>query len=106
MWLVGAQIQPGTYRTSAQAGCYWERLRNFQGTVSASVIANNFVSSPGPQLVTISASDAGFDTDDSCGTWSLVQAASIGAPTVSQTQALGEMEEHRARYRRDKQLPR
>ena len=106
MWLVGTQIQPGTYRASVQSGCYWERLRNFQGTVSASVIANDFVSTPGQRLVTISASDAGFSTDDSCGTWSLVQGVSTGAPTMSQTQTLGEMEQHRARYRQEKGFPR
>lgn len=67
-WLVGSQVSPGTYRADARAGCYWERLRNFEG-VLASIIANDFVSAGGSQLVEIRASDVGFNTDDDCGTW-------------------------------------
>lgn len=71
MWLVGTQISAGTYRASVSSGCYWERLRNFSGTLSA-VIANDFVSSGGSQLVTISSGDVGFNTDGDCGTWTYV----------------------------------
>jgi hypothetical protein len=71
VWLVGAQITPGTYRSSVSSGCYWERLRDFTGNLSG-IIANEYVSSPGPQLVTISASDVGFSTDNDCGTWTKV----------------------------------
>lgn len=75
MWLVGSQVPAGTYRATVGSGCYWERLRNFSGTLSA-IIANNFISSAGSQLVTISAGDAGFNTDGDCGTWSLVGSSS------------------------------
>lgn len=68
MWLVGDQIQPGTYQSTVNSGCYWERLRNFEGTIR-SVIANDFVSAAGPRLVTISGSDVGFGSDADCGTW-------------------------------------
>jgi hypothetical protein len=71
MWLVGSQVASGTYRANAQSGCYWERLRDFSGTLSG-IIANDFVSSAGQQLVSISAGDVGFHTDDSCGTWTRV----------------------------------
>ncbi len=79
-WLVGSQVTPGTYRADVQAGCYWERLRNFTGELNG-IVANDFVSSAGTQLVTIRAEDSGFSTDDDCGTW-----VRIGDPT-----SLGEM---------------
>ncbi len=70
-WLVGAQIAPGTYQANANANCYWKRLSNFGGTLSA-IIANKFVSSAGNQLVSISASDVGFSTTAECGAWTRV----------------------------------
>ena len=85
MWLVGHQISPGTYRTTALSGCYWERLRDFRG-VLGSIIARNLVSSGGPQVVSIVAGDVGFDTNDTCGTWTLVNPAtamgSTGTPAL------------------------
>lgn len=88
VWLVGAQFTPGTYRASAQSGCYWERLRDFTGTLSG-IIANEFVSSAGPQLVSIGASDVGFSTDADCGTWTCVSGLSAQA---SPPQATGSLE--------------
>jgi hypothetical protein len=70
-WLVGAQVTPGIYQANASYGCYWERLSNFGGSLSA-IIANDFVSSAGPQLVSIAAGDIGFTTNSSCGTWTHV----------------------------------
>lgn len=66
MWLVGTDIEPGTYRTTAAEGCYWERLSGFSGD-SDDRIANNFVE--GPTIVEIDATDIGFSTDGDCGTW-------------------------------------
>ena len=74
-WLVGSQVVPGTYRTQAMVGCYWERLRDFTGEFGA-VIANDFIPDAGQQFVTISDSDVGFQTDDECGTWTRVNALS------------------------------
>jgi hypothetical protein len=71
VWLVGSQVAPGTYRATVVSGCYWERLRDFTGNLSG-VIANDYVSSAGSQLVTISATDVGFSTDNDCGTWTKV----------------------------------
>ena len=71
MWLVGSQITPGIYTADVQPGCYWERLRDFQGTPS-SVIASNLLSSSGTVQVTIVSSDVGFASNASCGTWSRV----------------------------------
>ena len=69
MWIVGAQITPGTYRAeNSVQGCYWQRVSNFTGGADAT-IANAFVTSAGVQLVTISSTDAGFSTNVECGTW-------------------------------------
>lgn len=84
-WLVGTQVTSGTYRANVNSGCYWERLRDFTGNLSA-IIANNFVGSAGPQLVTISATDVGFTTDVDCGTWTRVSSQS-----ATSTQAADEM---------------
>jgi len=66
--VVGAHITPGTYVTNASSGCYWERVRSFDGTTSA-IIANDFVGSAGQVIVAIAPSDVGFFADDDCGTW-------------------------------------
>jgi hypothetical protein len=66
--VVGAHIQSGTYATQAAYGCYWERVTSFDGT-TASIIANDFVSTAGVQYVTISSTDTGFVSDADCGTW-------------------------------------
>jgi hypothetical protein len=71
-WLVGNQVAAGTYMTSSNSGCYWERLRNFGGSLDG-IIANDFVGAPGNQLVSISGGDLGFSTNAECGTWTRVQ---------------------------------
>jgi hypothetical protein len=68
-WLVGEQVQPGTYSASVSSGCYWERQSSFTG--SDQIIDNEYVSAAGSEVVTILASDEGFYTDDDCGTWTL-----------------------------------
>ena len=73
-WEVGTQLTPGTYRVSANEGCYWARLRRFSGEFR-DIIDNDFVDEHevGLKAVTIRASDGGFVTDDDCGTWTRVQ---------------------------------
>ncbi len=66
-FIVGVDIQPGTYRSSEGDGCYWARLSGFGGTIRE-VIANDFRSS-GRARVQIRARDTGF-TSSNCGTWS------------------------------------
>ena len=56
---------------NAGAGCYWERKRAFTGTFD-DIIDNEFVSGGGQQLVTILASDVGFENDGDCGTWTRI----------------------------------
>jgi hypothetical protein len=73
-WLVGDQVAPGTYRTDAALGCYWERLRDFSGS-TASVIASDIVARAGPTFVNVLPGDTGFSSHGGCGTWTLIQAA-------------------------------
>jgi hypothetical protein len=63
---VGASLPAGTYRTRKNvAGCYWARLSGFSGQLP-DIIANN--ASDSHQVVTIGATDAGFQSTG-CGTW-------------------------------------
>jgi hypothetical protein len=66
-FIVGTDIQPGTYRSSKGPNCYWERLSNFTGQLSG-IIANNF---GGQAIVKIRSSDKGFHSS-SCGTWTRI----------------------------------
>ena len=68
-WIVGVEIEPGTYRNSGGSRCYWERLSGFSGT-SEDRIANGF--SDDQQIVTIDPSDTGF-LSEGCSTWFLVE---------------------------------
>ncbi len=98
VWLVGAQIQPGTYQINAGAGCYWERLRHFQHNLDG-IIANDFSSSARTQFVTISSSDVGFNNDGDCGTWTrtfavdtMIEASAtrVTSETIAKNRALYE----------------
>jgi hypothetical protein len=67
MFKVGADIAPGTYRSTGNAGgsCHWERVKD-AGNGPGSITARDHVT--GTAVVTISASDAYFKTND-CGDW-------------------------------------
>jgi hypothetical protein len=67
-YIVGTDIQPGTYRSSGQSGCYWARLKGF-GHTTDDVLANDNTDSPA--VVTIAATDKGFEATR-CGTWTLI----------------------------------
>jgi hypothetical protein len=79
VWQVGAQVAPGTYRTTAAAGCSWERLSGFAGT-AASVIGGEFIGVAGTAFVTIASTDVGFSSDSACGTW--MRTATIAPPNA------------------------
>jgi len=66
VYIVGTDMLPGTYKSSGQTGCYWERMKDFTGSGSDSILAND--STDTPAIVTIQASDKGFKSKD-CGTW-------------------------------------
>lgn len=64
-YLVGADIQAGTYQTRGGQFCYWERQGDGDGELT-SIIANDV--SPGPAVVTIGADDWAFKTSG-CAPW-------------------------------------
>lgn len=64
-WIVGTDISAGTWSAPGGPNCYWERESDFTGDIN-SVIANDL--SAVTPVVTISATDAGFTSED-CGTW-------------------------------------
>jgi Carboxypeptidase regulatory-like domain len=98
IWLVGMQIQPGTYQTSSGANCYWERLRHFQYQGVSGVIANSFSGAAKSQTVTIAGSDAGFSSDGNCGTWTRASALSALSSDAAATQSVADIERDRALY--------
>lgn len=67
MFRVGADIKPGTYRSTGNSDgtCYWERAKD-AGHSLGSIIANNNVT--GTAVVTISSSDGYFKTTG-CQDW-------------------------------------
>lgn len=95
VWLVGSQIAPGTYVTNASSGCYWERLRNFEGTLD-SIIANDFIASAGQQFITVRDGDIGVSSDGDCGVWTRSSAQNVGSRS---TQSLESIRNNRERGR-------
>ena len=71
-WIVGVQVDPGTYRADADRFCYWARLESFGGTAEE-IVEDGFLEAPGAVRVMIEASDAGFFTDDECGPWTRIE---------------------------------
>jgi hypothetical protein len=67
-FIVGTDMIPGTYRNVATTGCYYARLSGFGHTLNE-IIAND--NADGQAVVTIAASDAGFESSR-CGTWTKI----------------------------------
>ena len=67
-YLVGTDIEPGTYRAAGADSCYWARLSGTTGDLDE-IIVNDFGS--GQMVVTIAESDVAFETAR-CGTWEKV----------------------------------
>ncbi|MBI5421700.1 hypothetical protein HZA44_01025 [Candidatus Peregrinibacteria bacterium] len=77
-YIVGTDIQPGTYRTrKASAGCYYSRLSGFGGSMDE-IISNDITDFPA--IITIAATDKGFKSTR-CGTWT----QDLSAITTDQT---------------------
>jgi hypothetical protein len=68
IYVVGLDLQPGTYSSSGNDGCYWARLSGFSATLD-DIITNDI--GDGQHVVTISASDVGFESSG-CNTWTRV----------------------------------
>lgn len=67
-YLVGSDFVPGTYRSTGNKSCYWERSRSADGS-SDSIIANE--NGAGQLVVTISPADAVFSSSR-CNTWTRI----------------------------------
>lgn len=96
IWLVGSQLQAGTYTANVGSGCYWERLSDFKGELS-SIISNNFISTARAEVVSISANDTGFHSDGDCGTWT--RSSSVTAPASLARSVPSDIQANRAAYR-------
>ena len=78
-YAVPGEVKPGTYRTrEGSPGCYWARLKNFEGDLE-SINAND--NNEFPAVVTITKQDKGFQTQD-CGEWT----TDLSAITTSRTE--------------------
>jgi hypothetical protein len=78
-FVVGHNIPARTYRTRANwAGCYWERLKGFGGSLDE-IISNDFTNVSA--IVTIASSDRGFHSDG-CGTWTSDLSRITSSPTA------------------------
>ena len=63
-WAVGAEVLPGTYRSTAGGNCYWEILQSPSGGGIDNIVDNGF----GPNA-TITLSEGQWVHSDGCGTW-------------------------------------
>lgn len=67
-FLVGADVQPGTYRTKGGSPCYWARLSDVSGSFD-SILANSVAQ--GPAIVEIKKTDKAFQSRG-CAAWQTV----------------------------------
>ena len=81
-YIVGTDIQSGTYRNSGGSNCYYARLSGFGGT-SADIIDNENTDTSA--IVTISSTDKGFQSKN-CGTWTQIQLPATKAKKTIPTQ--------------------
>jgi hypothetical protein len=67
-WIVGEQIEPGTYHTESASGCGWERTLGFEHTAQQLIDSLPAIPRPLTTLTVDLAAGEGFSTHD-CGTW-------------------------------------
>jgi hypothetical protein len=72
VYVVGADIAPGTYAADGGSDCFWRRLAGFSGDFDELIEIENMT---GPGNVVVEASDVGFESAQ-CGTWTPVRPAS------------------------------
>lgn len=82
VYVVGVDVQPGTYVSSNSGYCSWYRLSGLSGDAQDIIASDN--TSSGKMYATISPSDKAFKTY-SCATWQLVSPAANAAsvPTTA-----------------------
>ncbi len=73
IWLVGSDIQAGTYRNQGHPGCYWARLSDVSGE---GIVTNGLGAN---QVVAVDPSDQAFETAG-CGLWTLVTTVDDSPP--------------------------
>ena len=78
---MGADLQPGTYRSQGGESCYWERLRGLGGQ-TADIIANG--AGILPQTVTIAPTDLAFRSQG-CAPWTLTSGDTTTTSTTTST---------------------
>jgi len=69
IFIVGTDIEPGTYKSTGGQSCYYSRLSGFGGSLGEIISNENTDSSA---IVTIASSDKGFKSSR-CGTWTKVE---------------------------------
>ncbi|SHG41911.1 hypothetical protein [Geodermatophilus nigrescens] len=68
-FMVGSDVQAGTYRSTGGSTCSWQRLSDLTGELDAIIASDYFVD--GQAYVEVLPTDVAFRTDD-CGTWSRI----------------------------------
>ena len=79
-FLVGYEVQPGTYVASGGAQCTWAAVRGFHGKDSAGDNPD-FIRGGSATTARIASSDYGF-TSQGCGTWHFTSSAQPPPPTT------------------------
>jgi hypothetical protein len=69
IWIIGVDIERGTYQSAGGTLCYWARRADLSGEGSA-ILANNF--KPGRQSVAMGPDDVAFESAG-CGAWELMK---------------------------------
>ncbi len=80
-FVIGTDIQSGTYRNSGGENCYYARLSGFGGT-NNDITANDNTNSSA--IVTIQSTDKGF-TSQRCGTWTKISTPPKASATSKTT---------------------
>lgn len=70
-WAVPSEVKPGTYTTVAEGGCYWARLKDFNGELS-SIIANGNLDDGQRGRITVKKTDKGLELTGDC-TWTVAK---------------------------------
>lgn len=70
MYLVGTQVEAGTYQAPGGSNCYYERRSDTAADLNG-IIANEWSPDNSQQIVTIDPSDVAFKTKG-CGTWTKI----------------------------------
>jgi hypothetical protein len=73
-WEVGTEVKPGTYTATARDHCYWARLKDFDGDITSSILANGNLDAGQRGRITVKDTDKGLELSGDC-RWSVAAAA-------------------------------